>query len=96
MNSTSRTGLLAAIACACVDVDARPANVETARDLMRSDRYAKPCSLTVAQAAREMPRSAARNSRFPAPFVASDEAGQEDSVASPDESSAFTRPVLHV
>ncbi len=104
MNSALRTSLLATIALACIDAEAKPAercilslearpmNVETSSGPMRADRYGRPrCPLAVVYPDREA-RVQGPRSRV----VSGAEARLDETVDAEHEPAAPPRPALHV
>lgn len=108
MNPVLRTSLLATIALASIDTQARPlercilaleaspANVETSADPMRVDPYSRPCPFAVTYPGRAASRNDARSLRFRSPALAEDEARLGDPIDLEPESIAPPRPALHV
>ena len=109
MNSAFRISILAAIALACIDAEAKPAercilsleasplNAGTQSETMRDDPYSRPrCPLAVVYSGRQASRTEPRGQRLRSSIVPDDEARLDEPIDAKHDPAAPPRPALHV
>ena len=109
MNSAFRTSVLAVIALACIDAEAKPAercilslearplNAGTSSETLRGDPYSRlRCPLAVVYSGRQASRAEARGQRRRPSIVSDDEARLDQPINAEHELAAPSRPALHV